>query len=91
MARVKIPRSSTLWGDGKQLPNLLRYYVAKDGVSLTKIMPPLAKNPGVMRHFAVVAGRKVCPCNNIADATMDIDFDYYVTEVEKLTLGMKGE
>ena len=46
---------------------------------------------GVMRHFAVVAGRKVCPCNNIADATMDIDFDYYVTEVEKLCLGMKGE
>ena len=26
----------------------------------------------------------------VADATMDIDFDYYVTEVEKLCLGMKG-
>ena len=58
MCRVKIPRSSTLWGsDGRQLPNMLRYYVAKDGVELTKIMPPLAKNPGVMRHFAVVKGR----------------------------------
>ena len=92
MCRVKIPRSSTLWGsDGRQLPNMLRYYVAKDGVTLTKIMPPLAKNPGVMRHFAVVKGYKVCPCNNIADATMDIDFDYYVNEVEKLCLGMKGD
>ena len=92
MCRVKIPRSSTLWGsDGRQLPNMLRYYVAKDGVELTKIMPPLAKNPGVPRHFAVVKGHKVCPCNNIADATMDIDFDYYVTEVEKLCLGMKGD
>ena len=92
MCRVKIPRSSTLWGsDGRQLPNMLRYYVAKDGVELTKIMPPLAKNPGVPRHFAVVKGHKVCPCNNIADATMEIDFDYYVREVEKLTLGMKGD
>jgi len=91
MCRVKIPRSSTLWGDdGKQLPNMLRYYVAKGGVALTKIMPPLAKKPGVMRHFSVVADRRVCPCNNIADATMDIDFDYYITEVEKLTLCMKG-
>ena len=32
MCRVKIPRSSTLWGsDGKQLPNMLRYYVSKGG------------------------------------------------------------
>ncbi len=92
MCRAKIPRSSTLWGsDGRQLPNMLRYYVAKGGVALTKIMPPLAKNPGVMRHFAVVSGWKVCPCNNIADATMDIDFDWYVQEIEKLTLGMKGD
>ena len=92
MCRVKIPRSSTLWGsDGRQLPNMLRYYVAKGGVELTKIMPPLAKKPGMPRYFAVVKGHKVCPCNNIADATMDIDFDYYVTEVEKLCLGMKGD
>ena len=47
-------------------------------------MPPLAKKPGVLRHFAVVADRKVCPCNNIADATLPVDFDWYVTEVEKL-------
>ena len=92
MCRVKIPRSSTLWGsDGRQLPNMLRYYVAKGGVELTKIMPPLAKNPGVPRHFAVVKGHKVCPCNNIADATMEIDYDWYANEVEKLCLGMKGE
>jgi len=92
MCRAKIPRSSTLWGsDGRQLPNMLRYYVAKGGVALTKIMPPLAKNPGVMRHFAVVSGWKVCPCNNIANATMDIDLDWYVNEVEKLCLGMRGE
>ena len=92
MCRVKIPRSSTLWGsDGKQLPNLLRYYVAKGGTALTKVMPPLAKKPGVFRHFAVVADRKVCPCNNIADATLPVDFDWYVNEVEKLCLGMKGD
>ena len=92
MCRVKIPRSSELWGDdGRQLPNMLRYYVAKGGVALTKIMPPLAKNPGVRRYFSVVADRRVCPCNNIADATLPVDFDWYVNEVEKLCLGMKGE
>ena len=92
MCRVKIPRSSTLWGsDGRQLPNLLRYYVAKGGTALTKVMPPLAKKPGVFRHFSVVAGHRVCPCNNIADATLPVDFDWYVNEVEKLCLGMKGE
>ena len=77
--------------DGRQLPNMLRYYVAKGGVALTKIMPPLAKNPGVCRYFSVVAERRVCPCNNIADATLPVDFDWYVNEVEKLCLGMKGE
>jgi hypothetical protein len=90
MKRVKIPRSSYLRGDDKPLPNMLRYYVARGGVSLTKTMPPLAKKPGVWRHFSIESGWKVCPCNNIADATLPIDYDYYVCEVEKLVLPLKG-
>lgn len=86
MCRIKIPRSSFLTGDDKPLPNLLRHYVAKGGVKLKKTMPPLAKKPGVWRHFDVVSGWRVCPCNHIKDATLPIDFDYYVQEVEKLVL-----
>ena len=89
MMRVKVPRSSRLVGDGRPLPNMLRYYVAKGGVSLTKIMPPLAKKPGVWREISVESGWKVCPCNNIMDATLEIDFTYYANEVEKLVLALK--
>jgi hypothetical protein len=89
MLRVKVPRSSKLVGDGRELPNMLRYYISTQGVTLTKIMPPLAKKPGVWRNFSVEAGWKVCPCNDIRNATLPINFDYYVNEVEKLTLGLK--
>lgn len=92
MARVKVPRSSTLWGDdGRQLPNMLRYYVAKGGVALTKHMPPLARKPGVWRDISVESGWRVCPCNDITNATLPVDYDYYVNEVEKLCLGFKGD
>jgi hypothetical protein len=89
MLRVKVPRSSKLVGDGRELPNMLRYYISTEGVTLTKIMPPLAKKPGVWRNFSVEAGWKVCPCNDIRNATLPIDFNYYVNEVEKITLGLK--
>lgn len=93
MLRVKVPRSSRLVGvqDGQEYPlqNTTRYYVTTEGMSLVKIMPPLAKKPDVWRHFAVEKGWQVCVCNNIADATAPINYDYYVNEIEKLTLGMK--
>jgi hypothetical protein len=51
-------------------------------------MPPLAKNPGVFRRIAVQAGWRVKVCNNIEQAILPIDYDWYVQEVEKLTLGV---
>lgn len=88
LCRVKVPRSSRLeTSAGKQLENTQRYYLAKNGVELVKIMPPL-KGKTEWRRFAVQKGYKVCPCNNILDATLPIDFDWYVTEVEKLVLGV---
>jgi hypothetical protein len=93
MSRVKVPRSSMLFGEhgGKeyQFPNLSRYYVAKDGIKLTKIMPPLAKKPDMWRRIGVESGWRVCICNKIEDATMPVDTDYYINEVEKLTLGFR--
>ena len=90
MLRVKVPRSSKLVveteaGD-KQLENTQRYYIAKRGYSLTKIMPPLAKAPDKVRRIAINSGHLVCPCNNILEANSEIDFRWYINEVEKLVM-----
>ena len=87
--RVKVPRSSRLEGDGKPLPNMLRYYVSEGGVTLTKIMPPLAKKPGVWRRIGVESGWTVCPCNHVKDAVLPINYSWYINEIEKLCLPLK--
>ena len=87
MLRAKVPRSSRLaWGDQK-VQNISRYYIAKGGKPLVKWMPPL-KGKTEWRQIAVESGWNVQVCNNIADATLPIDYDYYVKEVEKLVLGL---
>lgn len=92
MGRVKVPRSSKLFmevdGVDYQLENMQRYYVAKGGGYLAKIMPPLAKAPEKWRRIGVESGWTVCPCNNLEDATLPIDYAYYQKEVEKLCLSV---
>ena len=61
---------------------------AKGGKPLTKWMPPLAKNPEKWRQIGVESGWTVQVCNDIADATLPVDYDYYIQEVEKLVLGL---
>ncbi|MCA3159526.1 MAG: hypothetical protein ING31_08045 [Burkholderiales bacterium] len=88
MLRIKVPRSSYLqWGE-HQVQNTTRYYIAKDGKPLTKWMPPLAKKPDEWRRIGVESGWGVQVCNDIKDATLPVDFDYYINEIEKLTLGL---
>ena len=88
MLRTKVPRSSYLqWGDD-QVQNISRYYIAKGGKPLNKWMPPLAKNPEKWRQIGVESGWTVQVCNDIADATLPVDYDYYIQEVEKLVLGL---
>ena len=88
MLRTKVPRSSYLqWGDD-QVQNISRYYIAKGGKPLMKWMPPLAKNPEKWRQIGVESGWTVQVCNDIADATLPVDYDYYIQEVEKLVLGL---
>jgi DNA polymerase elongation subunit (family B) len=88
MLRAKVPRSSYLqWGE-QQVQNISRYYVAKGGKTLTKWMPPLAKDPTKWRAIGIEAGWTVQVCNDIRDAVLPIDFDYYVKEVEALCLGL---
>ena len=88
MLRVKVPRSShLLWGE-TQIQNTTRYYVSTEGQSLTKVMPPLAKKPDHWRRIGVESGWTVCVCNDLRDATMPINYEYYINEVEKLCLGL---
>jgi hypothetical protein len=95
MLRTKVPRSSKLVmeQEGVETPcqNVTRYYVARGGGSLFKVMPPLAKNPGVWRRIGVESGWGVQVCNDIRDAgagALPVDFEYYIREVEKLVNGL---
>ena len=88
MLRTKIPRSSYLrWGD-ETVQNISRYYIAVGGKPLNKWMPPLAKKPTEWRKIGVESGWDVQICNDIHDATLPINYDYYIQEVEKLVLGL---
>ena len=92
MLRVKVTKGSELItvveGADMLLERTQRYYVAKGGTPLFKIMPPLAKKPGVYRRIGVESGWGVCPCNSMTDATLPIDYGYYQLEIEKLCLGV---
>lgn len=93
MLRTKVPRSSYLaieypGQQPQQLQNITRYIIAKDGGRLFKWLPPL-KGKQEWRKIGVESGWGVQPCNNIRDADgVQIDYDYYIREVEKLTLGL---
>lgn len=93
MARIKIPRNAFLIGRADtfdtDLPNTTRYYVSEGGVSLVKKMKPLPKTPTVWRYFNQVSGFTVCVCNDIRDATLPINYQYYLREVLKLTKAFK--
>lgn len=91
MLRVKVPRGSYLTGESDdqqaQLQRITRYYVAKNGVKLFKWMPPL-ETWKEWRKMSVEAGWTVQVCNDINDAELPIDYDYYQQEVEKLCLNL---
>ncbi len=88
--RIKVPRGSKLVShyDGVDHPceNTTRYYVSHGGGQLFKIMPPLAKKPDQWRRIGVESGWTVCVCNDVKDAVLPIDYDYYVDQVERLVL-----
>lgn len=89
--RTKVPRSSYLLlrypGFDVPMENTQRYYVSVGGGELVKVMPPLAKKPDHWREIGICKGWTVCPCNNLKDVVLPVNFDYYITEVEKLTKG----
>ncbi len=99
MLRTKVPRSSKLmlYRDGidELQQNISRYLVTKTGGQLIKMMPPtqnmVNKGKTEWRRISIESGWNVSICNNIEffnPAAVDIDFNYYVQEVEKLVLGL---
>ena len=93
MLRTKVPRSSQLImereGQTIELQRITRYYIAKGGGRLFKIMPPLARKPGEWRRIGVESGWGVHVCNDIRDAgQVPVDHDWYVREIEKLVNGL---
>jgi hypothetical protein len=89
MLRTKVPRSSHLLHGDERVQNISRYVVSKNGKQLTKVMPPLAKKPDVWRRIGVESGWNVTICNDVREvAGAEIEFDYYIREVEKLVNGL---
>lgn len=87
MLRVKVPRTGYLEFESERIQNVTRFYVAKKGGKLTKWLPPLA-GKDEWRSTSICAGWLTTPCNELPDQ-FDIDYDYYIQEVEKIVLPLK--
>lgn len=90
MLRTKVPRSSRLimqTQDGVVVPQqrICRYYPSKNGGKLIKIMPPIEQGLEE-RQMQIESQWFVKTCNNMNDFDGDIDFDYYLAEVQKLLM-----
>jgi len=93
LLRTKVPRSSRLVletedGDIEQ-QNICRYYPAKNGGKLVKIMPPIEEG-GEWRRLGIDTEWKVKTCNNIRDFNRsELNFDYYISAAKKLIDAVK--
>jgi hypothetical protein len=90
MLRTKVDRSSRLVlnledGTETEQQRICRYYPCKEGGKLVKIMKPL-EGSDEYRRIGIDTQWKVKTCNSMKDFNNDVDFDYYVSEVEKLLI-----
>ena len=88
LLRTKVPRSSRLvlcYDDGREelQQNICRYYPSVNGGKLVKIMPPLEEG-GEERRLGIDTDWNVQTCNNIKDFTWNLNYDYYISEANKL-------
>lgn len=88
MLREKVPKTMRIElmnpdGSYEQVQNTTRYYVAKGGRPMFKVMPPLEQG-GKERRNGVCAGWMVQECNNMMNVTLPIDYEYYISEAKKL-------
>jgi len=98
MLRTKVPRSSKLvlvneeTGEEKPLQNICRYYPSVYGGKLVKLMPALeGKELEGDRRMSIDAKWNVTPCNDMADFSWGINYDYYIEEAKKLVAAIHGD
>lgn len=98
MLRTKVPRSSELvllneeTGEERKLQNICRYYPSVNGGKLIKLMPPLAgKELEGMRRMSIDSKWNVTPCNDMADFSWGINYEYYIEEAKKLVAAIHGD
>ena len=94
MLRAKVKKDSYLFldlGYGLEVPldRTQRYYVSEGGGHLFKYMKPLPKDPHKWRRIGIQANMTVCPCNNMKDAQLPINYQWYADEVYKLVLKIR--
>ena len=93
--RTKVPRSSKLYlcyddGREEQQQNICRYYPVSEGGKLVKLMPPL-EDEGEWRRLGIDTEWDVLTCNNMKDFNWSkLNYDYYITEAQKLIEGVKN-
>lgn len=92
MLRYKVPGGSFLeLEDGTRLQKVTRYYIARDGREMFKVMPPLPKQVRAgktdPRRFAINKGWKVAVCDHLSrfDAA-NLDPAWYIQEANKLVI-----
>ncbi len=97
MLRTKVPRSSRLimvMPDGTEVAqqNICRYYPAKEGGKLVKIMPALeGKEDDGDRRLSIDKEWNVNTCNDIKDFKWGVDYEYYISEARKLVDPLMGK
>jgi hypothetical protein len=75
------------------LQRLVRYVVTNTGVSLIKIMPPLAKKPDKWRETEIESGWKTTVCNNLSQISTteiieNLNLEYYLIQIKKIINGI---
>ena len=71
-----------------QQQNICRYYPCKDGEKLIKLMPD---SIGGWKQLGIDTEWKIKVCNDMDNFQWDIDYDYYIKEVNKLLEPFKEE
>lgn len=90
MMRAKAPRGSRLvasYSNGDMpLQNTTRYYLANQGPSLVKVMPPL-KGKDTERRIGINVKWQVKICDHVKDWSWhDLNREFYIEEAKKLVV-----
>ncbi len=93
---TNIPRNGRGECGGEPIPNLSRYYISNSGGELHKFLPALPKKVAVgdnsEREFYIHRGYGATICNEFnPNDIMDINFNYYIKEVQKLAMILERE